>query len=61
MLLTTVGVDANNGIFPVVYVVIEVENKSTWKWFIKGVIEDLGIYKPKEWCFMSDRQKVWKK
>lgn len=58
ILLSAVGVDANNGIYPIVYAVVERESKATWKWFIEGLIDDLNIYKVEAWCIISDRQKV---
>lgn len=41
VLLTVVGVDANNGIFPIVYATVESENKESWGWFFKLLKEDL--------------------
>lgn len=57
-LLTAIGIDGNNGMWPIAYAVVEKENKSSWKWFLELVIEDLGIICPKNWTFMSDQQKV---
>lgn len=34
--------DANNGIFPISWAVVCVENKDNWKWFIENLIEDLN-------------------
>lgn len=31
ILLSVVGVDPNNSLYPLVFVVVEVENKATWK------------------------------
>ncbi|XP_016647397.1 PREDICTED: uncharacterized protein LOC103334793 [Prunus mume] len=55
--LTAVGVDGNNGMYPVAYVVVEVESKSSWIWFLELLIEDLKIENGKAWVFMSDKQK----
>ncbi|CAL9029708.1 unnamed protein product [Prunus brigantina] len=55
--LTAVGVDGNNGLYPVAYVVVEVESKSSWIWFLQLLIEDLQIENGKAWVFMSDKQK----
>ena len=33
-LLTAVGIDANIGIYPVAYVVVDAPNKATWCWFL---------------------------
>ena len=32
-LLSAVGIDGNNRMFPIAYAVVEVENTETWKWF----------------------------
>lgn len=45
LLLTAARVDPNNGMYPVVYVVVEAENRDTWEWFIEGLIDDFSIYK----------------
>jgi len=41
-LLTIIGRDANDQMLPFAYVVVEVENKDSWIWFLKLPIEDLG-------------------
>jgi len=57
-LLFTVGVDANNHIVVIAYVVVDVENKENWKCFLTLLHEDLGDYVQNGWNFMSDMQKV---
>ena len=57
-LLTAVGIDANNGIYPVAYAVVDALNKATWCWFLKLLGEDLGIETNCKFTFISDRQKV---
>ncbi|XP_034229470.1 uncharacterized protein LOC117638454 [Prunus dulcis] len=56
-ILTAVGVDGNNGLFPIAYVVAEIENKDLWIWFLSLLIEDLGITNGLSWAFISDQQK----
>ncbi|KAL7585933.1 uncharacterized protein LOC111921312 [Lactuca sativa] len=41
-LLSTVGRDANNNIYPLDWAVVNVENKRTWKWFLDNLMEDIG-------------------
>ncbi|XP_034204500.1 uncharacterized protein LOC117618861 [Prunus dulcis] len=55
--LTAVGVDGNNGLYPVAYAVVEMESKISWIWFLQLLIEDLQIENGKAWVFMSDKQK----
>ncbi|KAL7584502.1 hypothetical protein Lser_V15G42910 [Lactuca serriola] len=43
-LLCAVGRDSNNGIFPIAWAVVSVENKENWKWFIETLSEDLQCW-----------------
>ncbi|KAL4388868.1 hypothetical protein GQ457_09G012750 [Hibiscus cannabinus] len=56
-LLAAVGIDANDGIYPIAYVVVESENFSAWYWFLSLLKDDLEILNSNQNCFMSDRQK----
>nr|GEW56648.1 transposase, mutator type [Tanacetum cinerariifolium] len=40
-ILIAVRVDANNGIYPVVYAIVEAERKTSWCWFLNLLGEDL--------------------
>ncbi|GKD85953.1 transposase, MuDR, plant [Tanacetum coccineum] len=42
-LLSAVGRDGNNRIYPIAWAVVSVENNENWSWFIKCLIDDLGI------------------
>nr|XP_043616369.1 uncharacterized protein LOC122588324 [Erigeron canadensis] len=42
-LLTTVGVDPNNQIYPLAYGIVESESRSSWTWFLKCLGEDLDL------------------
>ena len=57
-LLTAVGVDANNGIYPVAYGIVESESKASWTWFLKCLGDDLDLYTNSNFTFITDRQKV---
>ncbi|XP_056687839.1 uncharacterized protein [Spinacia oleracea] len=41
ILLTAVGKDGNNNIFPVAWAVVETENAETWSWFLKLLRSDI--------------------
>ncbi|GJY91208.1 mutator type transposase [Tanacetum coccineum] len=43
-ILTVVGVDVNNGIYPVAYAIVEAESKASWCWFLNLLGEDLGVF-----------------
>lgn len=57
VLLTAVGIDPNNGFYPIAYTATEGENGSAWCWFLSILRDDLGIEKSEEWTLMSDKQK----
>nr|GEW62616.1 transposase, mutator type [Tanacetum cinerariifolium] len=56
-ILTVVGVDANNRIYLVAYVIVDAESKASWCWFLNLIREDLGIEANFNYTFISDRQK----
>nr|GFA19642.1 transposase, mutator type [Tanacetum cinerariifolium] len=53
--LTTIGVDANNKIYPVAYVIVKAERKASWCWFLNLLRVDLGIEANFHYTFISDR------
>nr|KAJ0187838.1 hypothetical protein LSAT_V11C900459490 [Lactuca sativa] len=55
--LTVVGLDSNNGIYPVAYAVVETESTSSWTWFLELLGEDLDLGANSNFTFISDRQK----
>ncbi|GJW95120.1 hypothetical protein Tco_0174792 [Tanacetum coccineum] len=56
-LLSTVGRDGNNQIYPIAWAVFSVENKENWSWFIKCLIDDLGIDSGAGLTIISDQHK----
>ncbi|XP_023744459.1 uncharacterized protein LOC111892634 [Lactuca sativa] len=42
-LLSAIGRDANNHMYPITWAVCSVENKDTWKWFMELLMEDIGM------------------
>ena len=57
-LLSAVGRDGNNQMFPIAWAVVEGENQDSWTWFIKLLMQDLGIFDELGWTVISDQQKV---
>ncbi|CAL2257564.1 unnamed protein product [Prunus armeniaca] len=55
-LLSAVGVDPNNGVYPIAYAVAEAENYATWTWFLELLAVDLGIENSNGYVFITDRQ-----
>ncbi|XP_039119617.1 uncharacterized protein LOC120255910 [Dioscorea cayenensis subsp. rotundata] len=56
-LLTAIGIDANDGIYPVAWAMVSKENHENWMWFLELLTGDLQITDSYKWAFMSDRQK----
>lgn len=57
IMLTAVGLDANDCIYPVSYAVVEKENTTAWRWFLKYLAEDIQMENGRNWTVMTDRQK----
>lgn len=57
-ILTAVGIDPNDCIYPIAMAVVEVESKVSWKWFLNTLKQDLRIVNTSAWTVMTDRQKV---
>ncbi|GKB93249.1 transposase, MuDR, partial [Tanacetum coccineum] len=56
-ILIAVGVDPNNGIYPLAYVVVEYETKKSWLWFLDCFGDDLELFRNSNFTFVIDRQK----
>ncbi|KAH0737559.1 hypothetical protein KY290_036264 [Solanum tuberosum] len=56
-LLTAVGLDPTNNIYPIAYAVVEKENYESWAWFLDHLKLDLEIDDGAYSTFMSDKQK----
>ncbi|GJT19244.1 hypothetical protein Tco_0877950 [Tanacetum coccineum] len=56
-LLTAIRLDANNGIYPLSYAIVEKETTCSWTWFLECLGGDLGMTKESNFTFISDRQK----
>jgi hypothetical protein len=57
-ILSAVGVDSNNGIYPVAYALVEAETTNSWIWFLELLGADLDLQSNSNFTFISDRQKV---
>ncbi|XP_071738981.1 uncharacterized protein [Rutidosis leptorrhynchoides] len=56
-LLTAVGIDPNNGIYPLAYAIVEAESIQSWTWFLECLGKDLDLSVNSNFTFISDRQK----
>ncbi|KAK8940462.1 hypothetical protein KSP39_PZI010501 [Platanthera zijinensis] len=57
VLLCAVGIDGNNGMYPIAYAMVLRENRKTWQWFITLLMQDLNIVNQYAWTIISDKQK----
>ncbi|KAK8570562.1 hypothetical protein V6N13_032179 [Hibiscus sabdariffa] len=56
-ILSAVGRDCNNQIFPIAWVVVEVENRETWAWFLNNLQHDIGFEDVDGCTLLNDMQK----
>ncbi|GJV54776.1 hypothetical protein Tco_1455781 [Tanacetum coccineum] len=56
-MITAVSVDANIGIYPVAYRIVELESKDSWTWFLSCLGDDFDLYANSNFTFITDRQK----
>ncbi|WOL03985.1 hypothetical protein Cni_G12706 [Canna indica] len=56
-LLSTVGRDHNNQMFPIAWAVVEGENYHAWSWFLGILFDDLAIDPGYDLTLISDQQK----
>jgi hypothetical protein len=57
-MLTSVGIDGNDCIYPLAMGIVEVECTSAWEWFLTTLKEYLNITNTSPFTIMSDKQKV---
>ncbi|KAK8669559.1 hypothetical protein V6N13_106987 [Hibiscus sabdariffa] len=55
--LAAIAVDANDNTYPIAYVVVKVENQSSWSWFLSLLGTDLEIGNFDNITILSDKQK----
>ncbi|KAI3674929.1 hypothetical protein L2E82_51805 [Cichorium intybus] len=56
-MLTAIGRDANNQVYPIAWGVVDIENKPNWKWFLELIDDDLGLDGGRGMCVISDQHK----
>ncbi|KAL0448802.1 UNVERIFIED_CONTAM: hypothetical protein Slati_1436600 [Sesamum latifolium] len=49
--------DGNDNMVPIALVIVPVENRETWTWFVSELLEDIGGLGTNKWSFISDKQK----
>ncbi|KAL5770339.1 hypothetical protein ACOSP7_014493 [Xanthoceras sorbifolium] len=57
VLLAAVGLDANNGVFPIAICIAEGETKDSWCWFMEQLHMHIGLEETRRVTFITDRQK----
>ncbi|KAL5724374.1 hypothetical protein ACHQM5_007645 [Ranunculus cassubicifolius] len=56
-LLTAIGRDGNNWMFPIAWAVVEGETKDAWLWFLRQLSDDLFLGDGRGFTMISDQQK----
>ena len=57
-LLTAIGRDANNQVYPIAWAVDDIENNLNWKWFLELITNDLELDGGRGMAVISDQHKV---
>nr|KAJ0202631.1 hypothetical protein LSAT_V11C500273190 [Lactuca sativa] len=56
-ILTAIGRDADNHVYPIAWAVVNVENKDNWTWFIDNLVADLDLGAGNGLVVISDQHK----
>ncbi|CAI9265380.1 unnamed protein product [Lactuca saligna] len=56
-LLTTIGRDVNNQVYPIASDVVDVENKPNWTWFLEPIHDDIMLDGSRWLVIISDQHK----
>nr|KAJ0220957.1 hypothetical protein LSAT_V11C200088470 [Lactuca sativa] len=56
-LLTAIGRDENNHVYPIAWAITEIENKPNWQWFLELLHDDLELQGGLDLCVISDQHK----
>ncbi|KAK8613128.1 hypothetical protein V6N13_100901 [Hibiscus sabdariffa] len=56
-ILSAVGRDGNNQIFPIAWAYVEVENRESWAWFLNHLKDDLNLANGDNLTLLSDMHK----
>ena len=57
-LLSAIGRDADDGMYPIAWAVVDRENTNNWKWFVQWLVKELNLEDGKSLTIISDMQKV---
>lgn len=58
ILLSAIGLDGNNEIFPIAYAIVSIENEDNWSFFFWHLYNQVKNSGRDNWTIISDRQKV---
>ncbi|KAL0293000.1 UNVERIFIED_CONTAM: hypothetical protein Sradi_6961600 [Sesamum radiatum] len=50
-LLTAIGRDGNDNIYPIAMAYVEIEKFDSWEWFLKLLLRDIGSAEERGWAF----------
>ncbi|GJS16124.1 mutator type transposase [Tanacetum coccineum] len=55
--LIAVGVNPNNGTYPLAYAMVESETKDSWRWFLDSLGYDLELFRNSNFTFVTGKPK----
>ena len=58
IMLTTIGIDVNDSMYPLAFAITQKENTYNWRWFIGWLKRSLDLGDGSDLMVMSDMQKV---
>ena len=57
-ILTVVGINGNDVMYPIAFTIYEGEIRESWEWFLEQFMRDIDPHEKINWTFISDQQKV---
>ena len=57
-LLAAIGIDGNDGMYPIAFAICEGETKDSWLGFLELLLADIGLVRECGWTFTFDQHKV---
>ena len=57
-ILTVVGINGNDVMYPIAFTIYESENRQSWGWFLEQFMRDIDSQEKINWTFISYQQKV---
>ncbi|KAI3462424.1 hypothetical protein Pfo_019087 [Paulownia fortunei] len=56
-MLSAIGRDMNDNMYPIAIAYVEIEKQDNWEWFLNLLLRDLGSHNEMGWTFISNKYK----